>query len=403
MPIAVIIPAPTIDATGCHIPSYSTYYNYFLQSALSLYGSDVDFGPDTQDGQLLGIYAQATYDAALGVLGAYNAMSPQTAQGVGLSSAVKINGIARDLPENSSVFLTLTGAVGYPITNGIAEDALGNEWALPASVVFPSGGNTLVTATSIEPGPVAAAPNSINVIGTPTAGWYSVNNPAAASPGVLVEQDGALRIRQGQSVALPSQALVIGLLGALQALPGVGQAWIDENNTSSTNANGTPAKSIWCVVSGGTASQITGQIAIDKSMGCGTRGSITQTITNPGQSPVVIGFDAPVVTRMIYAITIKALPNYNSNIGLEIVAALQAYVSSVAISGLVGWQASLIAASLLTESSSGTATVNPDAFTYRITSLQLAIYGNALATADVQLSPGYDANAASGDITLTVT
>jgi uncharacterized phage protein gp47/JayE len=61
----------------------------------------------------------------------------------------------------------------------------------------------LVTATCANSGAVAALAGTITTINTPTRGWTSVTNPAAATVGAPAETDAELRIRQGQSVALP--------------------------------------------------------------------------------------------------------------------------------------------------------------------------------------------------------
>ena len=61
------------------------------------YGSDAVLTPDSQDGQLLAVFAQAIYDNGQALIAIYNSFSPATAQGAGLSSLVKINGLARDV------------------------------------------------------------------------------------------------------------------------------------------------------------------------------------------------------------------------------------------------------------------------------------------------------------------
>ncbi len=73
------------------------------------------------------------------MIAAYNSFSPGFAQGAGLSSIVKINGIARKVPSNSQCVVTIVGQAGAQITNGIIGDNLnlGTQWALPALVTIP--------------------------------------------------------------------------------------------------------------------------------------------------------------------------------------------------------------------------------------------------------------------------
>lgn len=75
---------------------------------------------------------------------------------------------------------------------------------LPASVVVGVDGTVMATATCSVSGAVAALAGTITEINTPTRGWVSVTNPAAATVGSPAETDAELRIRQSQSVALPS-------------------------------------------------------------------------------------------------------------------------------------------------------------------------------------------------------
>ena len=163
--------AATITSTGISAPSYADIYQSLQASFQAIYGSDSYIDPDSQDGQMLAIFAQAMNDANNATIAAYNSFSPTTAQGTGLSSNVKINGLKRLVPSNSTVNVTIVGVAGTTITNGIVGDTAGNQWALPASVVVPGGGSIVVTATCTAPGAINAAPATVTSIVTPTQGW----------------------------------------------------------------------------------------------------------------------------------------------------------------------------------------------------------------------------------------
>lgn len=73
-----------------------------------------------------------------------NAFSPATGTGAGLASNVKINGISRKAPSNSTVDVKLIGEVGIVIRNASVRDRAGNLWDLPAEVeldIHGRGGN----------------------------------------------------------------------------------------------------------------------------------------------------------------------------------------------------------------------------------------------------------------------
>jgi uncharacterized phage protein gp47/JayE len=395
------VPTPTISATGIAVPTYEDYYDYLVGVVQFLYGTDINIDSDTQDGQLIGVQAQAMADTANAACNAYNAMSPNTAQGVGLSSVVKINGIARESAFNSTVLQTINGVVGTTIENGIVADILGNQWSLPASVTIPTGGTINVTATAVESGPIAAAVNSLTVIVTPTAGWYTTTNPDAAAPGSPIEQDGELRQRQTLSTALPSQAIVIGLQGALLALPDVDDAVVYENDTSAT-VGVIPAKSIWAVVYGGNNAQIGTTIATLKSLGCGTYGNTSYTYNPPnGQPPITINYGIPTQDRIIATLTLTSNSSYTSDIGAEAVAALSAYINSTGIGGLIEWDECILQSKWL--GNPQTSPFNNDSLAFRVAGLTLGLFGGSQSAADLQTAQGHIATSAITDITLVVT
>ena len=202
--MAITTTAPTVDATGIHAPTYADVLNYLQTQFRAIYGADVYLGSDSQDGQFLAILASAINDTNTVAVQVYNSFSPAKGIGEALSSNVKINGIKRAKASASTVDLRIVGQAGTTIVNGIAKDANQQQWALPATVVVPPAGEVTVTASSTQQGAVSAAAGTITQIGTPTLGWQSVTNPAAATPGAPVESDAALRVRQAVSVALVS-------------------------------------------------------------------------------------------------------------------------------------------------------------------------------------------------------
>lgn len=265
--------AAVVDENGITAPAYSDIYKSLQASFQGIFGSDSYIDPDSQDGQMLAVIAKAITDCNLMAVGVYNSFSPQTAVGNGLSNVVKINGITRLAPSNSTALLRVVGPVGTTISNGVAADSNQNRWNLPALVIIPTAGQIDVTATCQTPGAVTAGAFAINQILTPTLGWQTVTNPLAASPGAPVETDAALRQRQKISTAQPSITVLAGIVGAVQAVPGVTSVVAYENDTGSTDANGLPAHSISLIVLGGDSTLIAQAIAARKTPGAYTHGS----------------------------------------------------------------------------------------------------------------------------------
>lgn len=324
-----------IDATGYHYADYPTFLSWVQSQYQAIYGADIYLGADSMDGQWTAILAQALFDTA--ALGAqtYNSFSPATAQGVGLSRVVKINGISRDIPTNSSVVVTIVGVAGTVITNGIAIDTVSQQWLLPASVTIPGGGSIDVTATAQNQGAVAAAANTVTGIFTPTLGWQTVNNASSASPGSAVETDAQLRQRQALSTSIPAQTVIQATTSALANLVGVTQVAPYENTTGTTDGNGLPPHSVCFVVEGGSISDITNTIGLYKTPGTNTYASGTnaqnETYDDPAGLPVPINFYNPAIPATIDVnITITPLTSswstaFETPIGVAISALIQGF------------------------------------------------------------------------------
>ncbi|MCW3543767.1 hypothetical protein K6Y54_38520, partial [Burkholderia cenocepacia] len=97
--------APTIDANGITAPTYADVFAFLQDQLRSIYGADTYLDPDSQDGQMLGVFAKAISDVNSVAIAIYRSFSPATAQGDALSSNVKINGIARKVASYSSADL----------------------------------------------------------------------------------------------------------------------------------------------------------------------------------------------------------------------------------------------------------------------------------------------------------
>ena len=99
----------TLDRTGIYGPIFEDVLLSLRAAYRAIYGSDTNLDDDTQDGQWTAVQAQGFYDANMSLIAAYLSYSPSFAQGIGLSSLVKINGLRRQEASYSSVEVTLFG------------------------------------------------------------------------------------------------------------------------------------------------------------------------------------------------------------------------------------------------------------------------------------------------------
>lgn len=325
--------AVQITEAGPVAPSYADILQQLKNLYWSIYGSDANLDSDTQDGQWVAVQAQAIYDCNQAVVAEYNSRSPSTAQGAALSSVVKINGIARQVATNSQALVRIVGQVGTTINGGIVGDNLNlqTQWNLPDAVVIPDAGQIDVTATCSEVGRVSAEAGTLTVILTPTRGWQTVTNAAAATMGSPVESDATLRQRQAVSTSLPAESVIEAIYGALAAVSGVSRLQVYENDTDTTDADGIPSHSISAVLLGGDAMEIAETIAGQKTPGTGTYGDVSELVIDERGVPSTIRFFVLDQIRITVEVDVDALPGYTSAIGEEIKAAVSAYLTGMSI------------------------------------------------------------------------
>lgn len=320
-----------IDKNGFHMPTYPDVLARRKADFRGIFGEDVYLEADAQEGQMVVAYANVEFDCYQLAQSVYNSFSPHSAQGVGLSRQVKINGIKRHEETYSKVDLRIVGQPGTTILGGMAKDKADQIWLLPATVVIPLSGEITITATAKEPGAVQAASGEVNIIATPLRGWQSVNNPLAAVPGVPGEKDGPLRNRQRISTALPSKTVLEGMAGAVGNLKNVTRFKPYENDTKQVDANGMPPNSVTMVVEGGDATEIATTMARKKTPGAAFVGNVSKVVPDRYGMPMVVRFYRSSNVALTIRIQITPLAGFVSATAEAIKKQLADYINTLDI------------------------------------------------------------------------
>jgi uncharacterized phage protein gp47/JayE len=385
--------AATVSAAGITAPPYVDVLASLQASFRLIYGADAYLEADSQDGQLLAVFALAVHDCNQAAIAAYNNWSPNTAQGTGLSNAVKVNGITRRVPSFSQANLTVSGVAGTVIGNGKAADAAGNRWLLPASVVIPPAAVITVTATAEVTGAVTAPIGTVTVIATPIAGWQGVTNPTAAIVGAPVESDADLRARQAASTGLAALTVLEAISAAVAAVPGVTELKVYENDTNVTDANTLPPHSIAVVVIGGAVADITTAIMRKKTPGAYTHGTTLGDVTDSSGVTYQIRYFVPAQRSIAVNLTVRALTGYTAATGQAVKDELARYVSALPIG-----QAVFITRLYLPAQLNGAAPSSQ----FELQALTAGYFGGTLGTTDVAIAFNEVASLVAANVTLTV-
>jgi uncharacterized phage protein gp47/JayE len=361
-PLATL--APTVTAAGITMPAFTDILNSLITSYQLIYGSDTNLDPSTQDGQWIAIQALGIYNNGQGIIAVYLSYSPTYAQGIQLSSMVKINGLRRQTPTNSTTQITVVGQAGITILNGIFTDQFGNPWTYIVTSM-PGGGSISVTATCQTLGDVVL-PMGSTTIGpgnqldfvTIVPGLQSITTTTDAITGAPIETDAALRNRQSISTGNPAQTPLAAIVGTVAAVTGVTSVVPYENDTSITDANGVPPHSIALVIIGGNSSDIATAIQSKKNPGTGTYGTTQVVVLDQSGVPDTINFFYETEVQIYFQITIAALQNYTSSVGTLILASVAQYINNLPSGQNVEWNKLWSAANL-----SGTAAVQASGLT----------------------------------------
>lgn len=311
-----------LDASGLTIQTTQEIIDEILNGTvdfagmLAIYGADINVDPNSPDGQMINIIAQAKRDCLELIAQVYNSMDPDKAFGVSLNARCAINGVTRNpgtftqqtVTVTVSQAVTVPGLDTFPTAPFTVEDGNGNKFVLTATQVFGGAGSMDLPFQAVLLGPVTSLPNTITNIKTPLLGVTGVNNAAGPTTlGLTEETDYALRIRRAKSVSLPSQGYLEGLLGALLDTDGVTAAAVYENITNATDGNGIPGHSIWVVVAGGQLTDIANAIYVKRNAGCGMKGSVNVNVLQVDGSNFTVSFDRPTAEPLYISFNVTAI------------------------------------------------------------------------------------------------
>lgn len=385
----------TITAQGISAPDYQTILSTITGYFQQIYGTDAYIEPDSKDGQMVALVALAVHDANNTAIQVYNSFSPTTGMTDALSRNVKINGISRKSATNSTVDVILSGTPGTTVTNGSVKDANNVIWNLPETVTIGIEGTITATATCANAGAVAAVIGSVNQINTPTRGWRSVTNATEATVGSPAEKDAELRIRQGQSVALPSLTPFDAVDGAIANVAGVTRHMLYENDTGSVDENGLPAHSIAAIVDGGDVTDIAQTIRGKKGQGVSTYGSTSVVVSDFYGNPHTINFSRPSNVPVYVSITLKVFTGYTTVIGEQIKQAVTDYINSLAIGS------SVLLSRVYSPANLGVVSGGSSRY-YDINELLIGTSDDDVAAANINISFNESASCSTDNIKITV-
>lgn len=331
--------APSLTTTGIQIDSLSVAVSDTVSFYQSVYGTGINVGPSSPDGQVINNYCQSSIDTQEWTLQCFTSFDPDQAFGVILDQRCAINGVQREMGTYSetNVAITVNSTItlfGQDQTENpvytVTDIAGSMDWNLITTVTLTAGTYQLgFDAASL--GAVMSVPGTISVPVTVVLGVTNINNnQTQLSIGTPQETDAQFKIRRQQSTAIGSQGYYAGLIAQLENISGVGvgNVKVYENETGATSTGtvppytpaGIPSHSIWVVVAGGTASEsviggVAGANALaiataiynKRNAGCGMLGAQAYAITRPDGTVFAVFWDIVDVVNPFVEFTVGSI------------------------------------------------------------------------------------------------
>ena len=287
-----------IDESGFYRDRLDTIIENFKAAARAIYGSDIQIGTETPDGQFIGAFAEGVDDLAQAIEDTYNGRNPDAATGQNLTSTCRLNGVDRGTGEYSYVNALMSIAQGAVVPAGtqVQDEDTGAVYASEAAATG-TGSPQLVTCKALVKGTISTA-GKVTKIVNPTYGLTSVTNPDPSTSVSPEETDEQLRIRRNLSTASPTSGYLDSIQAGVLATPGIGKVKIWENDTGDfkdikPGDRALSPHSVAVVVTAGSATDIGAAIYARKSPG-------TMSV---GSSEVVVADSLGVAHTMRYTVS----------------------------------------------------------------------------------------------------
>jgi len=201
------------------------------------FGQDLDVSPESPEGQIISVIADAIDPMWETAEHSYNAFNPNAATAVTLENLVQINNITKKKATSTTVTVKFTGTDGITIPEGTivssnSDDTGGVSYKFNTQAGgIIAGGIYETLAIAQVAGETQIPIGSMILIDTPIVGVDAVTNEAIGNVGQNDETDPELRSRRAIEVALPAVSTTDAIVAGLQHIETVISVVVYENNT----------------------------------------------------------------------------------------------------------------------------------------------------------------------------
>jgi uncharacterized phage protein gp47/JayE len=272
-----------ITTTGFALKPLDVIKSEIEADLRATFGAGINLEPQSNFGQLVGIFAERYSDLWQIAEAIYTALTADGAADAALDLVAALTGTARNAPKLTHVIATCSGTPGTVLPSGRVASITGTgaRFVSLAPATIGGGGTVSVEFAAELAGPTPAYAGTLTTIETPLSGWTAITNPTDHTLlGANLETDPDLRLRRELELRSQGNAAVAPVRAKVRAVKDVIDAFVFENDGDTVDTDGMPPHSIECVVDGGLDADIRAAIFASKAGGIATTGTVSGSVTD---------------------------------------------------------------------------------------------------------------------------
>lgn len=307
------VPQPTFGPNGFVPPDEADILDGVRADIDAAFGGGLNPALSTPQGQLASSQTAIIGDSNAMFLWFCNQVDPAYSSGRMQDGIARIYFIERFPARGTVVTATCSGLPGTLIPIGaLARATDGRLYTCTEAGRITDAGSVDLTFTCADPGPIPCAAGALSTVYQAIFGWDSITNADDGVLGREVESRSEFEERRSLSTGINSMGPLPAIVGAVLAVDGVLDAFVTENDASSSTVVGgvllSPHTLYVCAL-GGDGQEIAEAIWSRKMPGCGYTGNVTFTVEDPSPSynppppSYSVTFQRPFVIDFVMVVT----------------------------------------------------------------------------------------------------
>ena len=318
------IPPLQFDLTGVSIPAPADVLAGAQADINAAFGGTLNPALETPQGQIATSFSAAINNKNAEIATVVNQMDPQYADGRFQDALGRIYFLTRKPATHTAVGVTVTGLTGTIIPIGtLAKDAAGQMYESVGAITIGPAGSTNGVFQAVDSGPINCPAGSLTQVYQAVAGWDSITNAGAGTPGSDVEGRADFEFRRRNSVSINATGTPAAIYSAVFDVANVVDCYVIDNASGATVLAGATnypllPHSVYIAVVGGLDADVAAAVWTKKSLGCDYNGNTTVTVNDPSgySTPpptYAVTFMRPTALTVKFAVSIVTDPTLPAN------------------------------------------------------------------------------------------